>query len=128
MVEYPPEEDTRWTHPTMDSQTPLKSSDQPGTPNVSLVSFRYLDRTIASSLAKDQVRREPLWTLPIDVTNSASNIMAMKTVAAALDPVAWNHTSYIGTLQSSSDGVVIRTSSGSHPVRLLTAASISFTQ
>lgn len=67
---------------------PLKSNDQPGTPNRSFVSLTYWDRIIASSLAKDQVRREPLWTLPIDVTKSANNIMAMKTVAAAPDPVA----------------------------------------
>ena len=72
----------------MASQNPLKKRDQMGTPNLSLDNLTYLDRMIASSLAKDQVRREPLWTLPIEVTKSANNIIAMKRVAATPDPVA----------------------------------------
>ena len=48
---------------------------------------------MASSLAKDHVKRELLCTLPIDAMNAAAVIDAMNVVAAAPDPVAWNQNS-----------------------------------
>lgn len=43
---------------------------------------------MASSLAKDQVKRELVWTLPIEAIKAAAAIEAIKVVAATLDPVA----------------------------------------
>ena len=82
----------------MDSQNPLKRSAQTGTPRSSFVLLIHLDRKIASSLARDHVKRELVCTLPIEATKAAVVIEAIKIVATLPDPVAWNHTSYIGTL------------------------------
>ena len=59
---------------------------------------------IASSLAKAQVKRELVCTLPIAAMKAATAVDAMNAVAAPPDPVAWYHISYIGTLQNASDG------------------------
>lgn len=87
----------------MNSQNALNSSAQTGTPSLSFVRLMRLDKIIASSLAKDQVSRELVCTLPIDAMKAATAMEAMKAVAAAPEPVAWNHISYIGTLHSLSD-------------------------
>lgn len=70
------------------SQNALNSSAQTGTPSLSFVSLMKLDKIIASSLAKDQVRRELLCTLPIEATKAATVMEAMNVVAAAPEPVA----------------------------------------
>ena len=48
----------------------------------------YDENIIASSLAKDHVKRELLCTLPTDAMNAAAVIDAMNVVAAAPDLVA----------------------------------------
>ena len=72
----------------IDSQNALNSSAQTGTPSLSFVLLIKLDSTIASSLAKDQVRRELVCTLPIEAMKAATVMEAMNVVAAAPDPVA----------------------------------------
>ena len=53
----------------------------------------YCDRIIASSHAKDHVRRELACTLPIEEKKAATVIEAINVVAAAPDFVAWNQAS-----------------------------------
>ena len=48
----------------------------------------YAENIIASSRANDQVRRELLWTLPMEAINAAAVIAAINAVAAAPDLVA----------------------------------------
>ena len=72
----------------MNSQNELNSSAQTGTPSLSFVRLIRLDKIIASSLAKDQVRRELVCTLPIEAMKAATVMEAMNVVAAAPEPVA----------------------------------------
>ncbi len=52
-----PAVDTNWTHPITNSHSALKSSAHTGTPRLSFIILGYFDSTIASSLAKDQLKR-----------------------------------------------------------------------
>ena len=83
-----PEDDTRYTHPMMKSQKALNNSAQTGTPSLSFVLLIYFDKGNASSLAKDQVKREPVCTLPIEAIKAATVMEAMNVVAAVPDSVA----------------------------------------
>lgn len=70
------------------SHNALNSSAQTGMPSLSFVSWIKLDKIIASSLARDQVRRELVCTLPVEARKAATVMQAMNVVAAAPEPVA----------------------------------------
>ena len=58
----------------MDSQNPLKRSAQTDTPMSSFVLLSHLDKGMASSLARDHVKRESVRTLPIEATKATAVI------------------------------------------------------
>ena len=93
IVQDLPEEDTRYTQPKTKSQNALTNSAQIGHQSQTFVLLIYDENIIAWSHANDPVKRELLWTLPIEAKNTAAVMAVMNVVAAAAKSIAWNQNS-----------------------------------